>query len=262
LLFSSVDGRREPVRSRNGGFFVGDRELSTRQLLEAIEAQPEKFSPNALLRPVVQDALLPTAAYIAGPAEIAYLAQTEVLYQALLSRMPAMLPRPSFTIIEPSIARLLAQYELDLRDVLGGRQHLRSKMEQKSLPGELASRFDASEEELRRLMKGFEGPLAKLDPTLVESLHLAQAKMVHQFTQLKGKVARAENFRSGVLDRHERILLESLAPHGELQERTLCFLPFLAKYGFALLDELTSLSSVAGASDAPSLATQHQILLL
>jgi bacillithiol synthase len=262
LLFWSAAGRREPIRARNGSFVVGEKELSTHQLLEAIERQPENFSPSALLRPVLQDTILPTAAYIGGPAEIAYLAQAQVVYQELLSRMPAMLPRSSFTLVEQSIGRFLAQYELDLRDVLAGRQSLRTKMEQKSLPVALASRFDAGEEELRRLMKGFEDPLAKLDATLVESLYMAQAKMLHQFAQLKGKVARAENFRSGVLDRHERILIDSLAPDGELQERTLCLLPFCAAHGPALLDELTSLSSVVGVGDGKSSGMQHQILLL
>ncbi len=262
LLFCSSAGRREPVRTRNGGFVVGDRELSTSQLLDAIQRQPESFSPSALLRPVVQDAVLPTAAYIGGPAEITYLAQAQVVYQVLLGRMPAMLPRSSFTLVEQSIARFVTQYELDLRDVLAGRQHLRTKMEQKSLPGALASQFDAGEEELRRLMKAFEDPLAKLDATLVESLHGAQAKMLHQFTQLKGKVARAENFRSGVLDRHERILIDSLAPEGELQERTLCLLPFLAAHGPTLFDELRSRSSIVDTGSSKFNAWQHQILFL
>jgi bacillithiol synthase len=262
LLFSSVSGPREPIRFKNGDFARGDTQASPRQLLDAIERQPENFSPNALLRPVIQDTILPTAAYVAGPAEIAYMAQAQVVYQILRVRMPAILSRSSFTIIEPPIGRFLAQYEADLRDVLAGRQHLRAKMEQKSLPGALASRFDRGEEELRHLIKTFEEPLATLDATLVESLHGAEAKMLHQFMQLKAKVARAENFRSGVLDRHERILIDSLAPHGELQERTLCFLPFLAAYGPSLLDELIARSSVAASGGGKSCATQHQILVL
>lgn len=262
LLFCTVSGRRESVHSRDGGFAAGGAELSVRQLVEAIERAPEGFSPSALLRPIMQDTILPTAAYIGGPAEIAYLAQSQVVYQRLLVRMPAILPRASFTIVEPAIARFLAQYDLDLRDLLEGRQHLRAKMEQRSLPGALASRFDAGEEELRRLIKSFEEPLAKLDATLVESLHTTESKMLHQITQLKGKVARAENLRSGVLDRHERILLDSLVPHGELQERTLCLLPLLAACGPELLDKLTSLSSVDGAAGARSCTNQHHVLFL
>jgi len=260
LLFSVISGRRQPVRSRNGGFVAGDAELSASQLVDAIQRAPEGFSPSALLRPVVQDTILPTAAYVGGPAEIAYLAQSQVVYQSLGVRMPAILPRSSFTIIEPPIARFLAQYDLDLRDLLAGRQHLRAKMEQKSITGSLASQFDAGEVQLRHLITSFEEPLAKLDSTLAESLRSAEAKMLHQFTQLRGKAARAANFRSGVLDRHERILIDSLAPHGELQERTLCLLPVLASYGPALLDELTRFSSLAGADGGRSCATQHQIL--
>ncbi len=262
LLFWSRNGRREPVRSKNGNFVVGDTEISPGQLLDVIQKEPHRISPGALLRPVIQDTILPTAAYIAGPAEIAYLAQAQVVYQALGVRMPAILPRASFTIVEPPIARFLAQYDADLRDVLAGRQHLRAKMEQKSLTGALASRFDQGEQEVRRVLRSFEEPLTKLDSTLVESLHSAEAKMLHQLTQLKGKVARAENFRAGVLDRHERILIDSLAPHGELQERTLCLLPFLAQHGPSLLDELAARSSVADWGEDKSCATQHQILYL
>ena len=256
LLFWSVSGRREPVRRKNGSFIVGTSELTPRQLVDAIERKPEEFSPSALLRPVIQDSILPTAAYIGGPSEVAYMAQAQVVYKTLGVRMPAILPRASFTIVEPPIERFLSQYGLNLGDLLAGRQHLRSKMEQQSLPGALASRFDTGEEELRKLMRSFEEPLNKLDATLVESLHAAEAKMLHQITQLKGKVARAENFRSGVLDRHERILIDSLAPNGELQERTLSLLPSLAAHGPELLDKLTALSSL----DGHSCATQHQIL--
>jgi hypothetical protein len=79
--------------------------------------------------------------------------------------------------------------------------------------------------------------------------------MLHQFTQLKAKVARAINFRSGVLDRHQRILLDALHPAGDLQERTLSALPFLASYGSQLLDKLATLSSPPSPLDASGSAT-------
>jgi bacillithiol biosynthesis cysteine-adding enzyme BshC len=262
LLFSSMAGSREPIRAKNGDFALGHQEISASDFTKDLEAQPQAFSPNALLRPVIQDSILPTAAYIAGAAEIAYMAQAQVVYQTLGVRMPAILPRASFTLIETPIARFLAQYDAGLGDVLAGRQHLRAKMEQKSLPGALASRFDQGEEELRRIIRNLKEPLAQLDSTLVESLSGAEAKMLHQLVQLKGKVARAENFRSGVLDRHERILIDSLTPHGELQERTLCFLPFLAEHGPSLLDELIARSSVTASTEDKSWATQHQVLVL
>lgn len=242
LLFYNLDGRREPLRRRNGNFAAGDAQFSHQQLAFAFKDRPEAFTPSALLRPIVQDSLLPTAAYIGGPAEIAYLAQSNLIYKKFIGRMPAILPRASFTIVEPPIARFLEQYDLDFRDILAGPQHLRAKMEQKFMPGDLANRFDAGETALRDLLTQYDEPLKSLDPTLVDALRASEQKMLHQFTQLKAKVARAINFRSGVLDRHQRILLDALHPAGELQERTLSALPFLASLGPQFLDELASLS--------------------
>jgi len=259
LLFWSISDRREPVRSKNGGFMVGDAEFSEHDLLAEIERQPGAFSPSALLRPVIQDSLLPTAAYVGGPAEVAYLAQSQVIYQALGVNMPAVLPRAGFTIIEQPIARFLAQYDLNLRDLFAGPQHLRARMEQKSLPGALSAKFDETESSLREMLKAYEEALASLDSTLIEALRASERKMLHQIEQLKGKVARAENFRSGVLDRHERILIDSLHPEGGLQERTHCALPLIASLGPTFLDDLVSR---AFASDGNSCASQHQVLYL
>jgi bacillithiol synthase len=254
LLFYNLDGRREPLRRRNGNFAAGHAELSRQQLTSAFNDRPDTFTPSALLRPIVQDSLLPTAAYVGGPAEIAYLAQSNLIYERFAGRMPAILPRASFTLVEPPIARFLEQYELDFRDILAGPQHLRAKMEQKFMPGDLANRFDVGETALRDLLTQYDEPLKNLDPTLVDALRASEQKMLHQFTQLKAKVARAINFRSGVLDRHQRILLDALHPAGDLQERTLSALPFLASHGSQLLDKLSTLSSPPSPLNAPASA--------
>jgi bacillithiol synthase len=262
LLFYKLGGRREPLRSRDGKFSAGDAEFTRDQLAAAIQSAPEKFTPSALLRPIVQDTLLPTAAYFGGPAEIAYMAQNQTIYRAILGRMPAILPRASFTIVEPAIVRYLAHFGLDVRDIFAGSQHLRAKMEQKFLPAELSARFDKNEATLRDMFQSYEEPLGRLDSTLLEALHASERKILHQIEQLKGKVARAENFRSGILDRKERILLDSLYPSGGLQERTLCFLPLLASIGLSLLDDLTRLASVADSAGNSSCANQHHVLFL
>ncbi|MGC1167721.1 MAG: bacillithiol biosynthesis cysteine-adding enzyme BshC, partial [Candidatus Acidiferrales bacterium] len=252
LLFYNVEGIRHPLRQRNGKFFAGDAIFTGDELRAAIEKTPEAFTPNVLLRPVVQDTLLPTAAYVGGPAEIAYMAQAQVVYQRLLGRMPAMLPRASFTIIEPAVARLLKKYGLDFRDVMRGRQHLRARMEVKSLPRALARRFEKDEKSLRKLLQGYRKLFERLDGTLNGALALTERKMLHQFLNLKRKAGRAENFRTGVLDRHERILVDALYPHRGLQERTLAALPWLAAYGPEFLDDLAQLSAVAVSSTVPT----------
>jgi bacillithiol biosynthesis cysteine-adding enzyme BshC len=259
LLFYDVNGLRTPLRSHNGGYSAGDASFTADELRAAIEKTPEAFSPNALLRPVVQDSLLPTAAYIGGPAEIAYLAQSHVVYNKLLGRMPAILPRQSFTLIEPGIARILQKFELDLPDLFEGRQSVRAKMERKALPGGLAQRFDSGEAALRELLETYRAPLKDLDPTLLGTLDAVNEKMLYQFLKLKGKAGEAENLRTGVLDRKERLLLDSLYPHHELQERSLSLLPFFAAYGTGLLDEL---GRFCGPDAASQHAPQHHILFL
>jgi bacillithiol synthase len=238
LVFRIVDGQRVPIRPKDGGFVAGNIQESFEDAWKALEHHPEQFSANALLRPVIQDTLLPTIAYIGGPAEIAYHAQTSLVYQLLLGRAPAILPRAGFTLVTAHVANLLRKYKVDVRDVLAGRQRLRSKMEAEVLPRELAERFAEGEKKLQSLLEGLREPLAKLDQTLAGALDTAADKMLYQFNSVRAKAGRAEGFRTGVLDSHEREISTLLLPDNELQERSLSLLPFIAANGVELLDQL------------------------
>ena len=142
------DGRRQPLRSRDGKFFAGDAVFTRDELAAAIESTPESFTPSVLFRPVIQDSLLPTAAYIGGPAEVAYMAQAQVVYEKILGRMPAILPRASFTVVEPPIAHFLSKFGLDFRD--SSRAAARSRGHgAEMLPADSASHFEAGEEHSR-----------------------------------------------------------------------------------------------------------------
>ena len=254
LVFVNLDGERSPLRARNGEFLLGRRVFAPAKLLEWLADSPEGFSPNVLLRPIVQDYLLATAAYVAGPSEIAYFAQASAVYQQLLGRMPVILPRASFTLVDAHAVRLLRKYGLEFSTLLQGPQTLRLKMERDLLPRALTRQFETSEKKLRKILADLRAPVAKLDPTLSGSLDTAEGKMIYQFTNLQGKVAHALSFRSSVLDAHLKELTGRLYPHGNLQERTLCFLPMLAAQGMDLLDELTERITPG--------ATQHQVLYL
>lgn len=243
LLFLGVEGKREAVRRKNGGFVAGKMLLSRDELLRKIDDEPETLTASVLLRPVLQDSILPTAAYIGGPAEVAYMAQAEVVYRRVLGRMPAILPRASFTLIEPQVERALKKYGLDVREVLSGRQQMRRKMEAEYLPRGLAARFARDEKALRKMLAGYRKALSALDKTLVGARETAERKMLYQFEKLRGKAGRAENVRTGVLDRHESEIVSALYPHRGLQERTLCLLPVLARQGMELLDRLESAMS-------------------
>ncbi len=238
LLFMNVGGKREPVRAAGDKFVAGGITSSSSELLHAIDETPELFSPNVLLRAIVQDTLLPTVAYFGGPAEIAYMAQVEVVYAQLMNRMPAILPRPGFTLVPPHVARLLKKYGLSPSDIFQGRQRLGAILAAGNLPRGLARRFERDEKALQKVLKGLEKPLGRLDKSLLGALGTAERKMLYQLAKLRRKTGKAEALRSGVLERHEQILFDSLFPQRGLQERSLCLLPFIASFGTELLDEL------------------------
>ncbi len=120
LLFHLADGVRQVVTANGGKFQAGEKTWAREELVHMTHREPENFSPNALFRPVVQDYLLPTAAYIAGPAEIAYFAQSEVVYRHLLGRMPVLLPRAGFTLVDAKATKLLRKYTRGIH--AGGRE--------------------------------------------------------------------------------------------------------------------------------------------
>ncbi len=245
LLFLDVNGKREAVRQKNGGFLAAGAKFEKDELLRLIEEKSEALTASVLLRPVLQDSILPTAAYIGGPAEVAYMAQAQLVYKRVLGRMPAILPRMSFTLIAPEVSRTLKKYELSFREVLEGRQELRRKMEGRSLPPGLAAKFNRDEKALRKMLCEYSKPLRKLDETLGGARATTERKMLYQFEKLRRKAGRAANARTGVLDRHETEIVSALYPRHALQERTLSLLPFLTRHGMNLLGELEAAANRA-----------------
>jgi bacillithiol biosynthesis cysteine-adding enzyme BshC len=243
LLFTMQEGSRVAIHRGNGvaqpaGFRIGHDKISRRELLARIDAEPQHFSPNVLLRPVVQDYLLPTLAYTGGPAECAYFAQAAVVYEKLLGRVTPVLPRFSATLVEPKTAALLDRYGLKLTDVFHGPEHLRELLAERALPADLKAAFEAAEQSLAACLARIEGSLARLDPTLLDAAKNAGSKMRYQLGRLQGKAGRAELLRSEVLDRHAALLNSLLFPHKNLQEREIAGVSFLARHGMELLDQL------------------------
>lgn len=243
LLFTIHNGSRVVIHRGNGvaaptDFRIGHDKLSRQELLQRIDAEPHHFSANVLLRPVLQDYLLPTLAYTGGPAECAYFAQAGVVYQKLLGRVTPVLPRFSATLVEPRAASLLRRYDLKLTDVFHGPEHLRELLAERTLPADLKAAFQSTTESLAACLARIEGALGRLDPTLVDAARRAGSKMRYQLDRLEGKAARAELMRSEVLDRHAGLLSNVLFPHKNLQEREIAGVSFLARHGMELLDRL------------------------
>ncbi len=243
LLFHLADGLRQVVTASGGTFQAGEKSWTRDELVHRTHTEPENFSPNALFRPVVQDYLLPTAAYIAGPAEISYFAQSEVAYRHLLGRMPVTLPRAGFTLVDAKANKLLRRYGLSIEDVWAGSQGLRHKMEGKSLQGSLAKKFDRDQKQIAKMLAELGKQIGKLDPTLKGTVERARKRIEYHIEKLRRKAGRAQDQKSGLIGEHERYLESLIYPHKSLQSRELCLLPFLARWGAGGLGELQKLSS-------------------
>ncbi len=238
LMFHFSDGVRQVITASAGKFQAGEKTWTREELVHETHIEPEEFSPNALFRPVVQDYLLPTAAYIAGPAEISYFAQSEVIYRHLLGRMPVMLPRPGFTLVDAKANKLLRRYGLTVEDVWAGSQGLRHKMEGQSVPRSLSKNFDRNQKEIAKMLAQLGKQIEKLDPTLKRTVERARKRIEFHIDKLRRKAGRAQDQKTGLLSEHERYLESLLYPHKGPQERELCLLPFLARWGAGGLSEL------------------------
>src|SRR5467141_1705989 len=243
LLFYLGEGVRQVITASNGKFQAGDKSWPRDELIHLTHAEPGKFSPNALFRPVVQDYLLPTAAYVAGPAEISYFAQSEVIYRHLLGRMPVMLPRAGFTLVDAKAKKLLHRYGLTVENVWGGPQELRHKMESRSVPGALAKNFDRTQKQLAKMLAQLGKQMEKLDPTLRGTVERDRKRIEFHIDKLQRKAGRAQDKKAGLISTHEQYLESLLYPHKALQSRELCLLPFLARWGAGGLSELQKLAS-------------------
>jgi bacillithiol biosynthesis cysteine-adding enzyme BshC len=232
-------GARVALRiSGSSEFSAGGKKYSSQQLLQILQDTPERLSPNALLRPVMQDYLLPTAAYVGGPAEVAYFAQSEVLYRAILGAATPILPRLSATLLSPRIQRLLKRYELALPQAWTTPEELALRLGARSMPVELKTHLRDLGNAVEAELLALEEYAASLDEGLAHTAHVAGSKIRYQRNRLRRMMARFELERSTRLKEHAETLTAWLHPLGSLQERKLSGIQFVAEQGPGLIDRL------------------------
>jgi len=234
LFFLLEDNHRVSLRRQNGDYVSKDRVYSVAELAD----RAEQLSPNALLRPVVQDYLLPTVAYVGGPAELAYMAQSQVLYQRLLGRMPVMLARSGFTILEHRAAKLLDRYGLNVPALFHPEAAVKEQIASKLVPALLVNEFEAVRQKTAQSLDKLRTELVQFDPTLADALKRSQNKMLYQLSKMEAKAEREALRRDGRASEEARYLMHLIYPEKHLQERFYSILPFLARHGTGLLDTI------------------------
>jgi bacillithiol biosynthesis cysteine-adding enzyme BshC len=234
--------RIAPSAAEPGGLWqAGRRSFSTADLVGILEAEPERISPSALLRPVFQDYLLSTSLTIGGPAEVAYFAQSAVLFERILGRMTPVQPRFSATLVEPAIGELLRKHELTLERVfVESETSLAQLLAARAIPIEGKRRLAAAGTSLEAELKTVEEWMVQLDAELGRSAETAASKMRYQMNRLRRLAANFELEREASLGRHARAISLALYPGGVLQERLHGAAYYFARYGFELAEELSA----------------------
>jgi bacillithiol biosynthesis cysteine-adding enzyme BshC len=234
--------RRTALGNGDAQWRAGGQVYSSVELIAILETAPERFSPNALLRAVFQDTLLPTAAYIGGPAEIAYFAQSAVLYEAILGRITPVLPRLSATLLEPAIAAVMDKDEVQLPDAMTTAEGLAQRLGARAMPIEakrkLAAVGNAMETELAALTEY----LAGMDASLGRAAEVSASKMRYQMDRLRRMAATFQLQKEASLRKHAEAITLRVFPDGHPQERVVAGVWFMAKYGDGLVERLVAVA--------------------
>jgi bacillithiol synthase len=223
----------------DGLWQAGRQTWSTADLIGILTAEPERISPSALLRPVFQDFLFSTSQIVGGPAEIAYFAQSAVLYERILGRQTPAAPRFSATLIEPQAGELLRRHELTLDRVFAeDAESLARLLAARAMPIEtkrkLAAAGNALDEELTALVEWMQSQ----DKGLGQSAETAASKMRYQMDRLRTLAANFQLQRESTLTRHANLIAQALFPGGVMQERVHGAAFYLARYGLELAETM------------------------
>jgi len=233
-----IEGGRRAIRRQDGQFIVGDERFPTDALLRQATERPTGFSPNVLLRPVVQDTIFPTICYVAGPNELAYLGQLRGVYQHFGVPMPLMYPRASATLLDSAAVRFLTKYKLPLEALQAQDEAALNELLRAQIPPVVEESFTVASQTIEQQMTRLVEAIPALDPTLEGAARSTLARMQHDLQTLHGKMIQAAKRRDETL-RRQFIRARALAfPGGHAQERTIGFVSFLNQYGPALVERL------------------------
>lgn len=197
---------------------------------------PERFSPNVLLRPVVEAALLPTVAYVGGPGELAYLAQATPLYEALGVAPQVPMPRWSGLAVEARVRRVLDKYALSPDDLREPEGQLEQRLVRDAMPELAATALAALRDAIQREYPRLRDAAASVDPTLRRPVESAMHAAVTGVQDLEKRILAHLKRQDDILVRQLGNTRRSLYPLGKPQERVLSVVPYLVRYGTGFLE--------------------------
>lgn len=236
-LFHLAHGR-QAIRMQGDTVTIGDRTLTQQQLIDECQVHPEHFSPNVLLRPIVQDTLFPTICYVAGPNELAYLGQLRGIYERFGIAMPLMYQRATATLVDSASLRFIRKHELPLTAFQAQDERSLNDLLEAQLPptveAALTSAAARISDELDQLLR----VVPQIDVTLEGTVRTTQGRLQHEMQTLHTKVIQAAKRKDETLRRQFQRARALTFPLGHSQEREVGMVWFLNRYGDALVPRL------------------------
>jgi bacillithiol biosynthesis cysteine-adding enzyme BshC len=240
IFYISETGHRLKIQYDGEVWFIDNSNMrwSSDELIREINDNPNQFSPNVILRPVLQDRILPTLSYVAGPGEIAYYAQMSGIYDYFEQSMPQIVPRFSGTLIETSVERIMGKLPFNLDDYNKRIEDLESEYIEQTDQPDLEKIFGDWKQRIDSITDEKKSVIGEIDPTLKNTAGKASSTYFSELDKLKGKLYKS--LKQQEKTQLERILKiqSNLFPNGNLQEREIAFIYYLNKYGIELFDEL------------------------
>lgn len=233
-----LNRQREGVRRDGDAFHVGDRTIARDALVDEARQHPEHFSPNVLLRPVVQDTLFPTVCYVAGPSELAYLAQLGAVYEAFGVPMPLMHSRTTATIVDSNAMRFLTRNDVPLEALRAQDEAALNQLLESQLPPRIEALMQETGAAVADRLNELATAITVVDPTLEGATRSTLTRVQDDLKKLHGKIIQAAKRKNDTLRRQYHHAQAQAFPDGQPQERQVGFLYFVNKYGPALVDRL------------------------
>jgi uncharacterized protein YllA (UPF0747 family) len=239
LALFRIDTGRRAIRQQDGQFLIGDAAYPASVLLRELSEQPATFSPGVLLRPIVQDTLFPTACYVAGPNELAYLGQLHGIYNHFGVPMPLMYPRASATVLDAPSLRFITKYQLPLESLQPQDEAALNALLQTQIPSAIEDSFASAAKAIDTEMAALIRVVPGLDPTLEGTARSTLSRMQKDLETLHNKLIQAAKRRNETLRRQFMHARARAFPNGHAQERTIGFASFLNQYGPAFVERLS-----------------------
>ena len=229
---------RQPIRLTDSGFLTGGQTLSADDMLAELRSDPSSFSPNVLLRPITQDTLFPTVAYVAGPNELAYLGQLRQVYATFDVPMPVVYPRASVTVVDNATVKFLTRYEMEFGRLQAQDESGLNALLSSQLPAEVDLAATAVEREIADRLAALAVTVQTIDPTLAGTLASTRSQMERELRNLRAKIIQAAKRRDKTLRRQFNRTRAQSFPAGAPQERSIAGIYLLNQHGFAFVDRL------------------------